>query len=83
MLAGDVGPIMQVLVDGVLVGTQEVRATDPTDHGAVHRALAAHLCRCTGWQTVVEAWDRLGDPVPDRDLDAASQRATLTLVEQP
>lgn len=32
MLAGDVGPIMQVLVDGVLVGTQEVRATDPTDY---------------------------------------------------
>lgn len=53
------------------------RTTDPTDHGAVHRALAAHLCRCTGWQTVVEAWDRLGEPAPDRDLDAASQRATL------
>ncbi len=32
MLAGDVGPNMQVLVDGVLVGTQEVRATDPTDY---------------------------------------------------
>ena len=32
VLAGGVGPVMQVLVDGVLVGTQEVRATDPTDH---------------------------------------------------
>ena len=31
-LAGDIGPVMQVLVDGVLVGTQEVRATDPTDY---------------------------------------------------
>ena len=32
VLAGAVGPIMQVLVDGVLVGTTEVRATAPTDH---------------------------------------------------
>ncbi|MDH4481143.1 MAG: DUF1800 family protein [Rhodoferax sp.] len=32
VLAGNIGPIMQVLVDGVLVGTQEVRATDPADY---------------------------------------------------
>ncbi|MES2716498.1 MAG: DUF1800 family protein [Pseudomonadota bacterium] len=32
VLAGDVGPIMQVLVDGVLVGTTEVRNPEPTDH---------------------------------------------------
>ncbi|MFM7064436.1 MAG: 2Fe-2S iron-sulfur cluster-binding protein [Actinomycetes bacterium] len=48
----------------------------------VDRALAAHLCRCTGWQTVVEAWalQRDGDPVAalaDRDLAAATARATL------
>jgi len=24
---------------------------------ALDRALAAHLCRCTGWQPIVEAWD--------------------------
>jgi aerobic-type carbon monoxide dehydrogenase small subunit (CoxS/CutS family) len=35
-------------------------------------SLAAHLCRCTGWQTIVE------DAVPRaRDLDAASRRATI------
>jgi aerobic-type carbon monoxide dehydrogenase small subunit (CoxS/CutS family) len=28
------------------------------DRRAVERALAAHLCRCTGWQPVHEAWDR-------------------------
>ena len=26
-------------------------------HQAVARALQAHLCRCTGWQTIVEAYD--------------------------
>ena len=35
-------------------------------------SLAAHLCRCTGWQTITE------EPVDrDRDLDAASRRATI------
>ena len=35
-------------------------------------SLAAHLCRCTGWQTILE------EPVAsERDLDAASQRATI------
>lgn len=27
----------------------------PLDEAAIRTALAAHLCRCTGWQTVVEA----------------------------
>jgi aerobic-type carbon monoxide dehydrogenase small subunit (CoxS/CutS family) len=35
--------------------------------------LAAHLCRCTGWQTITESPVQ----VRDRDLAAASQRATL------
>jgi aerobic-type carbon monoxide dehydrogenase small subunit (CoxS/CutS family) len=43
------------------------------------RALAAHLCRCTGWRTVYEA---IRDPVhgapgAPRDLDAAGRRAHL------
>src|SRR4051812_45483379 len=55
---------------------------DPTDHGSVERALQAHLCRCTGWQTIVEAWDlAAGGSEPadqtGRDLDAASRRATI------
>lgn len=58
------------------------------DHAAVGRALAAHLCRCTGWRPIVEAWDRvtssLGATVAvarrsssGRDLDAAARRATI------
>jgi len=45
------------------------------------RALAAHLCRCTGWQTVYEAIRNADDPVAThttgRDLDAAGRRAEL------
>ena len=52
------------------------------DRGAVDRALAAHLCRCTGWQTITEAWvDVVGSSEvhasAERDLDGASQRATI------
>lgn len=49
----------------------------------VDKALAAHLCRCTGWQTIVEAaamavdGATCGDDASARDLEAASQRATL------
>ncbi len=51
------------------------------DHAGVRRALQAHLCRCTGWQTIIEAWDLVvaGGPIDlgDRDLEAAARRATL------
>lgn len=53
------------------------KAGPAADHAAVGRALHAHLCRCTGWQTIVEAWDRLGEPAPPRDLDGAERRAEL------
>lgn len=55
------------------------KAGDPTDHTPVRRALQAHLCRCTGWQTILEAWDRLDDRTvgSDRDFEAASRRAAL------
>jgi aerobic-type carbon monoxide dehydrogenase small subunit (CoxS/CutS family) len=43
--------------------------------GAPETALLAHLCRCTGWQTIVEA---TGDVAPtERDLSLAEQRATI------
>jgi xanthine dehydrogenase small subunit len=43
------------------------------------RALAAHLCRCTGWCTVYEALGTIGVTVGagERDLAAASARAQL------
>lgn len=55
------------------------------DDRAIDQALLAHLCRCTGWQTIREAAtavarrsvDTSSRPAPTRDLDAASRRATL------
>jgi len=52
------------------------------DEAAVGRALAAHLCRCTGWRTILEAYaapvDRAGAGAGgERDLDAAGRRATI------
>ncbi len=32
------------------------RGVEVDDTPAVERALAAHLCRCTGWRTIVDAW---------------------------
>jgi aerobic-type carbon monoxide dehydrogenase small subunit (CoxS/CutS family) len=61
------------------------KGTAADDVAAVDRALAAHLCRCTGWQTIGEAWtlavgnsDEVGvDLRGIRDLEAASRRATI------
>ncbi|HYU57273.1 MAG TPA: molybdopterin cofactor-binding domain-containing protein, partial [Actinomycetota bacterium] len=45
------------------------------------RALAAHLCRCTGWRTVYDAIAHAAEPTPTaparRDPDAAARRAAL------
>ncbi|MCU1371044.1 MAG: putative oxidoreductase [Ilumatobacteraceae bacterium] len=64
---------------GIVVRLSALRAkgTPVEDHAAVERSLQAHLCRCTGWQTIVEAWDALGEPAPARDLDAAAARAEI------
>lgn len=74
---------------GIVMRLEGLRSRgDLTDHSAVNRALAAHLCRCTGWQTIVEAAaalpGRLDDPSRSfgtdsapRDLEAASRRATI------
>ena len=49
---------------------------DRLDEASVGHALLPHLCRCTGWRTILEA----ATGVPDggvRDWERASQRATL------
>jgi aerobic-type carbon monoxide dehydrogenase small subunit (CoxS/CutS family) len=40
---------------GIVVRAASLAAKRPLDRTALNRALAAHLCRCTGWQTIVEA----------------------------
>lgn len=63
---------------GIIVRLSALRAK----HGELEAervtdALKAHLCRCTGWQTIVEAAVDLPGADPERDLDAASRRATI------
>jgi aerobic-type carbon monoxide dehydrogenase small subunit (CoxS/CutS family) len=49
-----------------------------TDIDKVERALLAHLCRCTGWRTILDAWRAYGSPLDERrDLDAAARRACI------
>ena len=64
---------------GIVVRLAALRAKGvaPDDASAVERALLAHLCRCTGWRTIVEAYAAFGRPPVERDLDAASRRATI------
>ena len=68
-----------------LEGLRAKSAHSAVERDSLDRALAAHLCRCTGWQTIVEAWGvavsgasaaeaELGH---ERDLVAAAQRAEL------
>ncbi len=69
-----------------LEGARSKRPEQPLDRTAVDQALRAHLCRCTGWQTIGEAARLVtgppsGDGVrhddPARDLVAAGRRATI------
>jgi aerobic-type carbon monoxide dehydrogenase small subunit (CoxS/CutS family) len=65
---------------GIVMRAASLLAKGRTRRADVDRGLAAHLCRCTGWQTVygaIEAAAGESRPVPRRDLDAASRRAAL------
>ena len=51
---------------------------DRTLVDAVHRALAAHLCRCTGWRTIVDTVLSFGSRAIARDpRDSSQTRARL------
>jgi xanthine dehydrogenase small subunit len=70
---------------GIVMRLSALRARDtaPDDHPAVEQALLAHLCRCTGWRTILDAWSaydvsaRQSVAPPPRNLDAAGRRATI------
>ena len=46
------------------VGLQ-AKGADHDDRDAAARALAAHLCRCTGWQPILDAWQAYPRLAPD------------------
>jgi aerobic-type carbon monoxide dehydrogenase small subunit (CoxS/CutS family) len=65
---------------GIIVRLDALRASGAgaADADKVERALLAHLCRCTGWRTILDAWQTFdADVTPSRDLDAASLRAAI------
>ena len=65
---------------GIILRLESLRRRSP---GADPRnALAAHLCRCTGWQTILEAADVMASGAgpgagPPRDRAAAALRAAI------
>src|SRR5581483_1413550 len=59
---------------GIVLRLAALRTKGSTD---VDGALLAHLCRCTGWRTIAEAFSAYGVESPPRDLEAASRRATI------
>lgn len=65
---------------GIVMRAASLLAKGRTRRADVDRALAAHLCRCTGWQTVYAAIDAAAAgrrSASRRDLDSASRRAAL------
>src|SRR2546430_17380136 len=72
---------------GIVMRAASLLAKGRTRRADVDRGLAAHLCRCTGWQTVYEAIDAAASEAIDAaasghvasrtDLDAAARRAEL------
>jgi xanthine dehydrogenase small subunit len=63
---------------GIVMRAAALLTNGPPARPALDRALAAHLCRCTGWQTIYEAIEDLGTASrPDRDFDTAAARAAL------
>ena len=65
---------------GIVMRAASLLSKGRTRRTDLDRGLAAHLCRCTGWQTVYEAIDAAASsraPGLRPDLDAAARRAEL------
>jgi aerobic-type carbon monoxide dehydrogenase small subunit (CoxS/CutS family) len=67
---------------GIIVRLAGTSARGPLTEAAVDQALLAHLCRCTGWQTIREAAfavasGQAADATGRRSADDAARRATL------
>ena len=55
----------------------ERKGADLGDRETVDRLLSAHLCRCTGWQTIREAAAEVSVEYPQRDIELATRQASL------
>ncbi|MEO7556524.1 MAG: 2Fe-2S iron-sulfur cluster-binding protein [Acidimicrobiales bacterium] len=61
----------------VRLSALRARGVASDDTATVERALLAHLCRCTGWQPILDAWRAYGDDAPSRDPATAAARAAV------
>lgn len=62
---------------GILVRLVAANGGEALDEATATRSLLGHLCRCTGWRSVVDAATSLPTGAPGRDLGAAALRAAL------
>ena len=67
---------------GIVMRVAALAPAARTSPAAVHRALAAHLCRCTGWQPIVDAVvscdpDRAAPDAAGGSAEDARRRAAL------
>jgi aerobic-type carbon monoxide dehydrogenase small subunit (CoxS/CutS family) len=62
---------------GILLRLAAAEAKGKTRRVDLDRALAAHLCRCTGWQSVFAAVETPASSGERRAFDAAARRAAL------
>jgi xanthine dehydrogenase small subunit len=70
---------------GIICRLEGARAKGvaPDDEAGVDRALAAHLCRCTGWRPIHDAYALVAGSgetsvaIAGRDADAAARRAGI------
>jgi aerobic-type carbon monoxide dehydrogenase small subunit (CoxS/CutS family) len=85
-LVGTGGSQCGFCTPGIVMRLAALASSAPATDREVDQALLAHLCRCTGWRTVVEAARQVsGDGAgfadrpggADRDLATASARATI------
>ena len=49
-------------------------APERRDDAGIRQAMLAHLCRCTGWQPIVESVMAVGAPAPARAARSAGER---------
>jgi xanthine dehydrogenase small subunit len=62
---------------GIVCRLEGLHAKSPAaDHAAVEQALLAHLCRCTGWRTILDAWDLATTPELASDHAVSGPSAT-------
>jgi hypothetical protein len=62
---------------GIIVRLAAINGGGPVAEDQATRALLAHLCRCTGWRSILDAAAHLPARDERRDLEAAARRAAL------